>query len=59
MRDHQLLVQWTGSRNSIVSEMVSSFDSAIASNAAGIGCCLIDNTAFNAPVNKALAAGFP
>ena len=27
--------------------------------AAGIGCCLIDNTAFNAPVNKALGHGIP
>jgi simple sugar transport system substrate-binding protein len=51
--------QWTGSTNSIVSQMVSAFDSAIASKANGIGCCLIDNTAFNSPVEKALGAGIP
>src|SRR5579871_1337354 len=41
---------WTGSNNSIVSQMVAAFKSAVSSHAAGIGCCLIDNTAFNAPV---------
>jgi len=51
--------QWTGSTNSIVSEMVSSFNSAIAAKAAGIGCCLIDNTAFNGPTNTALSSGIP
>jgi len=39
--------------------MVSAFNSAIASKAAGIGCCLIDNTAFNAPVDTALGHGIP
>ena len=43
--------QWTGSANSIVSQMVSAFNSAIAGKANGIGCCLIDNTAFNKPVD--------
>jgi simple sugar transport system substrate-binding protein len=51
--------QWTGSNNSIVGQMVSAFNSAIASKANGIGCCLIDNTAFNAPVDQALSAGIP
>lgn len=51
--------QWTGSTNSIISQMVSAIDSAIAAKANGIGCPLIDNTAFNAPVDKALAAGIP
>ncbi|MBV9803478.1 MAG: substrate-binding domain-containing protein [Solirubrobacterales bacterium] len=51
--------QWTGSNNSIVSEMVSAFNSAIAAKASGIGCCLIDNTAFNSPVNTALSSGIP
>ena len=44
--------QWTGSTDSIVSQMVSAFNSAIAANANGIGCCLIDNTAFNSPVDR-------
>jgi simple sugar transport system substrate-binding protein len=51
--------QWTGSNNSIVSQMVSAFNSAIAGKASGIGCCLIDNTAFNTPVDTALSHGIP
>jgi simple sugar transport system substrate-binding protein len=51
--------QWTGSTDSIVSDMVSAFNTAIASKAAGIGCALIDNTAFNAPVDQALSSGIP
>ena len=51
--------QWTGSQNSIASEMVSAFNSALAAKASGIGCCLIDNTSFNAPVNTALGQGVP
>src|ERR1051326_2125996 len=51
--------QWTGSANSIVNQMVSSFNTAIAGKASGIGCCLIDNTAFNKPVNNALSHGIP
>ena len=39
--------------------MVSAFNTAIAAKANGIGCCLIDNTAFNAPVNNALNQGIP
>jgi simple sugar transport system substrate-binding protein len=50
---------WTGSNNSIISQMVSAINSAIAAKAAGIGCPLIDNTAFNAPVNTALSHGIP
>jgi len=51
--------QWTGSTDSIVSQMVSAFNTAIAQKANGIGCPLIDNTAFNSPVNSALGAGIP
>jgi simple sugar transport system substrate-binding protein len=51
--------QWTGSTNSIISQMVSSINSAIAAKANGIGCPLIDNTAFNSEVDKALSAGIP
>ena len=50
---------WTGSENSIVNEMVSAFNSAIAAKASGIGCCLINNTAFNGPVDTALTQGIP
>jgi len=51
--------QWTGSASSIVSQMVAAFNTAIAGKANGIGCCLIDNTAFNAPVDSALSHGIP
>src|ERR1035437_2043896 len=51
--------QWTGSASSLVSQMVAAFNTAIAGKANGIGCCLIDNTAFNAPVDSALSHGVP
>jgi simple sugar transport system substrate-binding protein len=51
--------QWTGSTDSIVSQMVSAFTTAIAQKANGIGCPLIDNTAFNSPVDQALSSGIP
>jgi len=51
--------QWTGSANSVVSEMVSAMDSAIAAKASGIGVALIDNTAFDTPVDTALDHGIP
>jgi len=51
--------QWTGSTNSVVSQMVSAMDSAIAAKASGIGVALIDNTAFDTPVDTALSHGIP
>ena len=51
--------QWTGSATSIVSQMVAAFNAAIAGKAKGIGCCLIDNTAFNGPTDSALSHGIP
>src|SRR5579884_498264 len=51
--------QWTGSATSNVGQMVSAFNSAIAAKASGIGVALIDNTAFNKPVDTALAHGIP
>jgi len=51
--------QWTGSENSDVNQMVNAFNSAITAKADGIGVSLIDLHAFNAPVEKALAAGIP
>jgi simple sugar transport system substrate-binding protein len=51
--------QWTGSASSIVNQMVSAFNAGIAAKANGIGCCLIDNTAFNKPVDTALNHGIP
>jgi simple sugar transport system substrate-binding protein len=51
--------QWTGSTDSIVNQMVSAMNSAIAAKANGIGVCLIDNTSFNSPTDQALSAGIP
>ncbi|HUA49098.1 MAG TPA: substrate-binding domain-containing protein [Solirubrobacteraceae bacterium] len=50
---------WTGSTDSIIGQMVSAFNAGIAAKANGIGCPLIDNTAFNSPVDTALGAGIP
>lgn len=50
---------WTGSANSIVSDMVNAMNSAITSKADGIGVPVIDKTAFTGPTEKALKAGIP
>ena len=51
--------QWTGSESANVNEMVNAFNSAISAKADGIAVCLVDEKAFNAPVQKALDAGIP
>ncbi len=51
--------QWTGSQNSIVSEMVTAMDQAIAAKVNGIAVCLIDPVAFNTPTDNALNQGIP
>jgi simple sugar transport system substrate-binding protein len=51
--------QWTGSENSIVTDMVNAMNTAIAAKADGIAVAIIDPTAFNAPVANALSAGIP
>ncbi len=51
--------QWTGSQSSNVSQMVNALNTAVSAGVDGIATTLIDPTAFNAPVNKALAAGIP
>ncbi len=51
--------QWTGSETGTVSEMVSAFDNAINSGAAGIAIPLTDNNAFIEPTKSALAKGIP
>jgi simple sugar transport system substrate-binding protein len=51
--------QWTGSERSNVNQMVNALNTAVTSNADGIAVALIDLHAFNAPVEKALAAGIP
>jgi simple sugar transport system substrate-binding protein len=51
--------QWTGSKGSIVAEMVNATNTAISAKADGIALAVVDKNAFNAPVNQALAAGIP
>jgi simple sugar transport system substrate-binding protein len=51
--------QWTGSENSIVSQMVTAMNTAISGKADGIAVALIDKSAFNAPTKAALKAGIP
>jgi simple sugar transport system substrate-binding protein len=51
--------QWTGSQNSVVSEMVNAMQTAMAGKVDGIAVSLIDPTAFDAPTANALAAGIP
>jgi simple sugar transport system substrate-binding protein len=51
--------QWTGSQTANVNEMVNAFNSAISAGVNGIGCCLVDLHAFNAPTNTALSKNIP
>jgi simple sugar transport system substrate-binding protein len=51
--------EWTGSQTSNVSEMVNAINSAVAQRTNGIATTLIDPTAFNPPVSRALSAGIP
>jgi simple sugar transport system substrate-binding protein len=51
--------QWTGSKDSIVAEMVNATNTAISAKADGIALAVVDKNAFNAPVKQALAAGIP
>ena len=50
---------WTGSENDIVPEMVNAFTVAINDKVDGIGCCIVDPTAFNDVTNRALNQGIP
>jgi simple sugar transport system substrate-binding protein len=51
--------QWTGSKDSVVSEMVSSMNTAISSKADGIAVAVVDKTAFGQPTDNALKQGIP
>jgi len=51
--------QWTGSTASATSDMVNAINVAIAGRVNGIATTLIDPTAFNSPVDRALSAGIP
>jgi len=51
--------QFTGSKDSIVAEMVNATNTAISAKADGIALAVVDKAAFQAPVDKALDAGIP
>ncbi len=51
--------QWTGSQNSVVSEMVAAMQTAIAAKVDGIAVSLVDPKAFNKPTADALSIGIP
>jgi simple sugar transport system substrate-binding protein len=51
--------QWTGSKDSVVPEMVNATNAAISAKADGLAVAVVDKTAFKAPVDKALDAGIP
>jgi simple sugar transport system substrate-binding protein len=51
--------QWTGSQTSVASEMVNVMNTAIAAKVDAIAVSLVDRTAFNEPVKRALDAGIP
>jgi simple sugar transport system substrate-binding protein len=51
--------QWTGSKDSIVAEMVNATNTAISAKADGLALAVVDKSAFRAPVDKALDAGIP
>jgi simple sugar transport system substrate-binding protein len=51
--------QWTGSENSNVNEMANALNTAITGGADGIAVALVDNKAFNQPVDAALKAKIP
>jgi simple sugar transport system substrate-binding protein len=48
---------WGGSANSVISEMVANFDTAIAAGAAALAA--ISSTAFTSPVSSAMSKGIP
>lgn len=50
---------WTGSTTSLATDMVTAINAAIAAGVNGIATTLIDPTAFNQPVDNALAKGIP
>jgi simple sugar transport system substrate-binding protein len=51
--------QWTGSKDSIVAEMVNATNTAVTAKADGLALAVVDKSAFREPVDKALDAGIP
>ncbi len=51
--------QWSGSQTSNVGEMVNAINTAVTAGVNGIATTLVDPTAFNNPVSKAISGGIP
>lgn len=51
--------QWTGSKDSIVAEMVNACNTAVSARVDGLAVAVVDKAAFREPVGKALDAGIP
>jgi len=50
---------WTGSANSLATDMTTAINDAIVAGVAGIATTIIDPTAFTSPIASALAKGIP
>jgi simple sugar transport system substrate-binding protein len=51
--------KWTGSANSVASQMTTQITAAISAKAAGIATTLINSSSFTTPVANAMSAGIP
>jgi simple sugar transport system substrate-binding protein len=51
--------KWTGSTNSVASQMTAQINAAVSAKAAGIATTLINSTSFTTPVANAMSAGIP
>jgi len=56
---HLPVPKWTGSTNSLASQMVAAINAATAAKASGIATTLINSTSFTTPVANAMSAGIP
>jgi simple sugar transport system substrate-binding protein len=56
---HIPVPKWTGSTNSIASQMVAQINAAVSAGAAGIATTLVNSTSFTTPVGDAMNAGIP
>jgi simple sugar transport system substrate-binding protein len=50
---------WSGSATQNIGEMINAFNAAISAKAAGIGICVVDAKAFEAPIKRAIAKNIP
>jgi simple sugar transport system substrate-binding protein len=51
--------QWTGSETADNAQMVNAMNTAISAKVDGIAVCIVNDTAFDEPTDKALLAGIP